>query len=426
MKIIYTILALVMMGAPLQSQQHYNPLSVDVTRALTQDIFESNDIPYIQPMVASINATSNSRFYDQAYVPKEVDKPYFRLSINGMVGNITDEMRVYQPSLSFGPPLNIVETLGAYGKAVIGPDGITYVINDNYQDTLGLTTALIRELFRSGLDSGFVTVPDQAATLFGNMPGVAVGLPNEEQMRILLVNHPLYMALDSAAQAGLDSLLTGLPLPTSLTLPPGVDMRTLIAAVPQLEIGSLWGTEMLIRFVPPIEFDKNIGKFAFWGFGLKHSISQYFPERWFDMAVQGVYQGTSLSNTVGFTEAKLEADAEIWSGNVHISKEWWETLTVYTGFNYEYIDVTTNYTYVLPQEVQIALGLLPEPPLGEPAVPTEDQPGDNRPQTSVVKVSDDNMKWTIGASAYWEGFRIAVDYSVSQFNIFSAGISYTF
>jgi hypothetical protein len=426
MKILATAVLFIICAAIGTAQQYWNPLAVDVTRSLSKDLFESNAVPYVQPMVTAINATSNARFYDHAYVPDSVDRPYFKISVNGMLGMVTDEMRSFVPMLDFGPRTDVVSTLTTYGKFVIGQGGLRYVINPTYGDTLGLTTSLVKELFRDALDSGFIVLPPEAATLFGYMPNQHVLLPDNGQMEKLLHARPEYKALDSTGKAALDSLLLTLQLPPNLSMPPGVDLSTLIAAVPQFEIGSLWGTEALIRFIPPVEFDPNVGEFSFWGFGLKHSISQYFPERWFDAAIQAVYQGTKLTNTVGFTESKLEASATIWSANIHVSKEWWETFAVYTGFNYENIDVTSAYTYVLPQEAQISLGLLPEPPPGEKATPTPEQPGDTKPQTSTVIAGDQNMKWTLGATVKVAGFRLAVDYSVSRFNIFSAGLSYQF
>ena len=110
---------------------------------------------------------------------------------------------------------------------------------------------------------------------------------------------------------------------------------------------------------------------------------------------------------------------------MHASKNLWKVLDIYTGIAYENIAVTSNYTYVLPQETQIELGLLPAPPLGQRAIPTLDQPGDLRPQTSIVKAMNTNVKWTIGASLGYGPVRIAVDYNVSTFNIFTAGLSIT-
>ncbi len=407
------------------AQQLWNPLAVDVTRTITKDLFESNAVPYIQPMVNAINATSNARFYDQAFIPSN-DSLYFRVSINGMMGNITDNMKWYNPTLDFGPRADVAAVLAQHGQLSFIDGKIVYTIKPTYQDTLGLTSSLIQELLRDAVDSGYFVLPDRAATLFGFLPDAQVRLPGQDQMRELLHNRQEYKLLDSAARAGLDSLLLQLTLPTALTLPPGVDLSTLIAAVPQVEIGSFMGTELLLRFIPPVEFDKNVGKFSFWGVGLRHSISQYFPERWFDLAIQGVYQGTNLTNTVGFTESKLDADATIWSFNAHVSKEWLDVFAVYSGINYERIDVNTMYTYVLPQEVQLQLGLLPPTAPGEPAVPTPEQPGDTKPQVSTVRAGNTNIKWTIGATCRFGPLRLAVDYGVSRFNMITGGLSYTF
>ncbi|MCX6140907.1 MAG: hypothetical protein NTX15_08795 [Candidatus Kapabacteria bacterium] len=419
-------IAFLLLSAVSVQAQYYNPLAVDLTRAILKDLFESNAVPYIQPMVNTINATSNARFYDRAYVPRSVDRPYVRVSVNGMVGYINEDQRWYTPRIDLGPRVNVVVELAKYGKIVIGQSGPTYEIGPLYSDTLGLATMLVQELFRDAQDSGYIVVPDSAATLFGYRPNNKVLLPTNQQLLTVLHNRPEYKLLDSAGKAGLDALLTNVNLVGFLTLPPGVNMTKIIAAVPQIEIGSFYGTELLIRYLPPVEFDPNVGKFSFWGIGIKHSLSQYFPERWFDLAIQGVYQGTWLRNTVGFTESKLDADATIFSGNIHASKNLWEMLDIYTGISLEKISVTSTYTYVLPQETQIELGLLPKPPVGEPAVPTPEQPGDQKPQTSIVTAQNTNVKWTIGASFAYGPMRIALDYSVSTFNIFSAGLSYTF
>lgn len=414
------------LGTASAQQAYYNPLAVDITRQVLKNLFESNAVPYVQPMVNTINATSNGRFFDRAYVPREVDRPYIRVSVNGMVGYIDDSQKWYTPRLDLGPRVNIVNELTKYGQIVIGPGGVDYVIGPTYEDTLGVASAVVGELFRDAQDSGYIIVPDSAATLFGYRPDNPVYLPTQDQLLTVLRNNAIYRTLDTASQRALEELILSARLPTKLTLPPGVNMSSIIAAVPQIEIGSIFGTEALIRVIPGVEFDPNVGKFSFWAFGLKHSLSQYFPERWFDLAVQGVYQGTQLRNTVGFTESKLEADATIFSGNLQASKNLWDHVDVYTGIAYEHITATSTYTYVLPQETQIQLGLLPEPPPGQPAVPTKDQPGDQKPQTSVVTVDDENIKWTIGASASYGGFRLAIDYNVSYFNILTLGLSYTF
>jgi hypothetical protein len=413
--------------ASAQTSPFYNPLAVDLARGLLKNVFETNATPFIQPMVNTINATSNARFYTNAYIPTHTDKPYVRVSANGMVGYITEAQRWYTPTLDFGPPVNIITELAKYGQITIGPDGPRYTIGNKYSDTLGLATMLVTELLRSSNDSGFIELPDSAATLFGSRPDNRVILPTTDEMLTVLRALPAFALLDSAGRASIEGLLTNVKFIGAITLPPGANMSTIVAAVPQIEIGALYGTELMIRYIPPVQFDRNVGAFSFWGVGLRHSLSQYFPERWFDLAVQGVYQGTWLENTVGFTESKLDANATIFSGNLHASKNLWDNLDIYTGIAYEYIDVNSSYTYVLPQEMQIELGLLPKPIVdGTPSIPTADQPGDQRPQTSSVRAHNTNIKWTIGATYSVGPLRLAVDYNVSYFNILTAGLAYTF
>ena len=76
--------------ASAQPTPFYNPLAVDIARGLLKNVFETNATPFIQPMVNTINATSNTRFYTNAYIPSETDKPYVRVSANGMVGYISE------------------------------------------------------------------------------------------------------------------------------------------------------------------------------------------------------------------------------------------------------------------------------------------------------------------------------------------------
>ncbi len=407
----------------MRAQTLYNPLAVDVTRTLLKDLFETNAVPYIQPMITTVNATSNAAFYNTAYIP-DTNAVYVKISLRGMVGFIRDDQKSYTPTLDLGAPsTNLLNDVGRYGT--IDPIKRTFVIKPTYADTLGLTMFLLREILIDAQKQGKFNLPAVAPTLFGNQPDTRVNLPPPDTLLAVLRARQDYQAL-RALSPGIDSSLSALvkqlSLPPYLTLPPGANMSTIVAAVPQIEIGSFYGTELLVRFIPPVEFDKNIGKFAFWGVGLKHSISQYFPERYFDLAVQGVYQGTTLTQTVGFTGAKLDALAHIASFNIHASKRLANVLDVYTGFAFENIDVTSTYVYTMPQEVQVNLKLLPTPPPGQKAEPTPEQPGDQFPQTSIIQAGDTNAKWTVGFSLLAGPVRLFADYSISRFNIFSGGL----
>jgi hypothetical protein len=426
------LLAVVMVlsTASVHAQQFYNPLAVDVTRGLVKDLFSTNAVDYVQPMVTSVNATSNARFFNQAYVPTKVDRPYFRFGIHGMMGVIPEADKTFKPSFNLGEPSqSLFADVSQYGTFDV--INRRFAIKPTYQDTLGLTQLLLREALIEAQKQGRFPLPDEAATLFGNRPDVRVNLPSTATLLEVIRNREDYKALvalgGSSIDSSLASLVDSLSLPGSLTMPPGANMSTLVAAVPQLEIGSLFGTEMLIRFVPPVEFDPNVGKFSFYGLGLKHSLSQYLGDTTVHLAVQGVYQHTSLTNTVGVTNSQLSAVADIWNANIHASKRLFGFLDVFAGVGYQHIDVVSTYTYVLPQEVQIGLGLLPEPPSpGLPSIPTPEQPGDDRPQQSIVNVGNTNINAVFGACAQIGPIRVFADYNLSQFSIFSGGIELCF
>ncbi|HYF03502.1 MAG TPA: DUF6588 family protein [Patescibacteria group bacterium] len=364
-------------------------LTVDVFRRFGRQLLDSNAVPFMQPLVTSINATSNARFFNQAFVPKKVKSPYFRFGIHTMVGFVRDDQKTYRPSLpTDGNPFT----------------ALTYL---NNKDTAGAITELLKYVFARGQATGEITLPTEAATIFGNK---RQAIPfQREVLKRIVQNDVLYQTLPESTRALVDSAFNRLPANTQFDLPPGQDMRYLVAAVPQFEIGSLFGTELLVRFIPPLELDTNVGKFAFWGVGLKHSLTQYFEEAPFDAAVQAVYQGTSLENTVGETGASLKANGTIWNVNLHASKHFEGIVDIFTGFAFENIRIDADYTYVLPAQVQRDLGIV-----------------DNSPQTSPQIFKDTNYKWVIGLSRQFGPIAIFADYSVSKFNIFSGGIEARF
>lgn len=395
--------------------KNYDTNSVIITRALSKDLFDLNSVPYMTPLVETLNATSNARFYNQAYVPKKVSRMYFRVSVHGMVGSIRDDQKLYSPRL---PTLeeNIFGTLPRYFS------------NGVLRDTTGLAVAVVKRLFRKGIDSGHITIPEQAATIFGQREGgVTI---NTNALADILKNDPEFAPFRNIPgtenlQRQLDTAVRRLP--GNLSLPPGQNLRTIYAFVPQVEIGSLWGTELMFRFIPPVQLDTSIGDFMFWGVGIKHSVSQYVENPFCDIAVQIGYQGTRLTNTVGATSSKLTSRATFLNANVHASKKLGNIVDVYTGFNFERTQISATYDYVLSQEVQITLGLLKaDPPKGAIRDPQNGYPGDDVVQTSSIELSAVNYKWTIGLMKQIGPFAIFADYNISRFNIFSGGLEYRF
>ncbi|MCX7929863.1 MAG: hypothetical protein N2663_03980 [Chlorobi bacterium] len=394
----------------------YDTNAVIVTRRLSKELFDRNSIPFMEPLVTTVNATSNARFFRQAAIPDSIERPYIRFGIHSMLGFVRDDQRTYRPTLpTLAQPVE-------YAKYVEFRNG-SFVL----RDTAGLAVDLVKRLFHKSVDSGHVRVPAQAPTVFGYAPSTIE--IDREYLHWLIQNDPefapLYALLPESSRNMIDSLL--LKLPSALSLPPGQDMRTIVAAVPQIEIGSLWGTELLLRYIPPVVFDQNIGRFSFWGIGMRHSISQYLRDPFLDVAVQIGYQGTLLRKAVGVTNAQLEARGEFLLANIHASRRFEGIVDIYTGIGYEQLVAHSSYRYTLPQELQIQLGLLKVLPDGSVVRdPANGYPGDDVVQESTAQITVRNVKWTIGLARSFGPVTVCVDYNLGSWSLLSFGVDVQF
>ncbi|GAB1371107.1 hypothetical protein MASR1M45_11690 [Candidatus Kapaibacterium sp.] len=402
--------------------------TVELARKFSRDLFETNGVPFMEPVVRVINSTSNSRFFTSAYIPQKSDKMYFKVGIHGMSGIVNDELKNYTPVM----PAKEFD-LNEVGK-FINYNPITNQITK--LDTASLIHYLFLNMMYDGTkgnNKGLIQVPGKASTALGT--GNTQFLLPHSSMDSLFRSHPLY-DLPLIPQFLKDSVMAAIyQFPEVFTLYGGTNLNYVFAAIPQIEIGSFYGTEILLRVIPPVNLGETIGDFAFWGIGIKHSLSQYFndeydnngkrvpvDERPFDVAAQFVYQGTYLENTVGVTKAELTANANIFSFNLSASKSFKNIIDIYSGFSFETITIKSEYVYLLPVEIQWQLGLLEKPNHGS----TPGFPGDKQPQKTNLTVSSDNFRWTIGVVKPIGDFDIFVDYSVSRFDILSAGLQYRF
>ncbi|MBK9248379.1 MAG: hypothetical protein IPM69_09775 [Ignavibacteria bacterium] len=267
---------------------HANPLSVEMARRVSKELLGPNSGPFMQPLVTTSNATANSRFFRTAFVPKKVDKPYFRIGLHSMFGFVRDDQKTYTP---LAPGMTI-------GQVIADTNAVVFdLLNGTarIKDTAGMVVNILKYLFYKGLNEDSATsgmsFPYKSATIFGNS---TAGLKLNNQYFIDQLQTDPYLsaiyksnALSKSVKDSLEKAIMGFP--PFFALPTGGNISTVFSAIPQFEIGSLYGTELLLRFIPPMKIDKNIGKFAFWGIGLKHSISQYFDNHIFDAAVQVVY-----------------------------------------------------------------------------------------------------------------------------------------
>ena len=172
----------------------------------------------------------------------------------------------------------------------------------------------------------------------------------------------------------------------------GLDIGTLIFAVPQISIGLFMGTELNIRYLPPIEFDESIGEITFIGYGLSHNLNQWIP----------VPLPLAPKLTIGFMFQEFEIGEIIKSShtafNIRVSKGV-PLLSVYAGAQIESSDLDITYQSEITGS--------------EIVLPTLD--GDN------------DIRFTGGFRLTLFPFiGINVDYSAGEYNAVNIGLSFSF
>jgi hypothetical protein len=93
------------------------------------------------------------------------------------------------------------------------------------------------------------------------------------------------------------------------SFPGGFNLNSFGLIVPQLRVGSVLGTEALVRWIAYNQGDSDVGKVDLFGIGGRHSISQYLgPKPLFDLAVGAMWQKVSVgSNGHGGDFVKSDA-----------------------------------------------------------------------------------------------------------------------
>jgi hypothetical protein len=418
-KKIIIVLFLIACSTETYSQENeINENSVELARVLGREIFELNGVPFTQPIVTATNATVNSGFFNTAFIPQK-DSLYFKFSVNYMYGIVPEDDKSFSPAFPNEP----------FSLTKITDYASFDIINNTFeiQDTVGLYTYLLRTLIYDGLQDGSIEIPDESATLLGkDDKKIDLGdtsFVNNGRRRIESLEELFGVEFPEELKDEILSTLDGLP--QFFTLPKGSGLNAMQFGVPQLEIGSYFGTEFLIRYIPKINYGQTIGDFGFFGVGLKHSISQYFfdfdQERTFDLAVQFAYQSSTLENVFGETNARMESNADILNFNIQASKNIEGYFDVYGGISFEQIDISADLTYTLPIEVQQQLNLVDENKETGPGYP-----GDTKPQTTTLQVEDFNIKGILGIKKDIGPVSVFASYNISKFDIINGGLQYSF
>jgi hypothetical protein len=120
-------------------------------------------------------------------------------------------------------------------------------------------------------------------------------------------------------------------------------------AVPQIRIGSLYGSDLTLRFVAiPNIGDNKFPKITLWGAGLRHNISQYIPNCPIDIATGVYFNSFKIGDLMDFKGFAVNAQA---SKAVKI-------IILYGGIAYESSKMDLTYKTTdpnVPADVNVTL-----------------------------------------------------------------------
>jgi hypothetical protein len=132
---------------------------------------------------------------------------------------------------------------------------------------------------------------------------------------------------------------------TEFAFPGGFDIGSFALAVPQLRIGSLYGTEAVLRYLFYDTGNADLGDLDLYGVGVRHSISQYLgPAFPVDLAMSFFWQDVSLGKNVAGGDL---IDAKAMSVGIHASRRFWNLqpfdLQPFAGLTYDTFALDVSY-----------------------------------------------------------------------------------
>ena len=296
-------------------------------------LFGENAQGFMGPLVIVSNVGANHGFFNSAHMPKE-NRWHFQFSLQTVYSWVRDDQRTYVGHIPYE----------------VRPED-------------GLTLQLFKQLaMQPAVANGDMPKDLESATVFGGA-GALLPIPKKYLKDYLILLNQ-------------DTTVLNL-LPDVFPLTSGTNQKNVFGIVPQLNIGTFYSTDMLLRFIPPIEFDTAVGAFTFFGVAVRHGFTNWLQHIPFDAAVQMSYQHSSIENEVGLTRAKLAAKTDMLSVNLHASKRfnWFEP---YLGVSFEYLHSSGTYIFTLPANVVDKIGY------------------DIDPQTAHISLTDRALKLTVG------------------------------
>ncbi len=173
------------------------------------------------------------------------------------------------------------------------------------------------------------------------------------------------------------------------------ELPALPLAVPQVSFGTIFGTQVAIRYLPEFDISPDLGKFKYTGFGIQHN-----PTMWVPFPVP-------VNVSVGYFTQSLEVGKIFKTSasmfGIFASKRFGPgalNIEPYAGLSFESSSIDVQYDVVY------------DTPTG--------------PSPSTIKYSiegENSTRITLGATLKLALLGISVDYSIAKYNTVSASLN---
>lgn len=176
------------------------------------------------------------------------------------------------------------------------------------------------------------------------------------------------------------------------------DLEALPMFAPQLSIGTVYGTCLTLRALPPFEIE-DLGEVTYFGGGIQHNIKAWLPAPLpLDISLSAFFQTLKLGEYV---------EANGMTAGFNVSKSFGTkmlSVTPYAGVMLE------KYTMDFSYEYEIA----------------ENQVGVDPVNIDFSVEGENSYRMTVGASFKLGFSHLNVDYNIGEYNSITAGLAFAF
>ena len=289
LKTLSSLLFLFLLSGPIQGQ--------DLSETLGE-VGEAYARVYIAPLAEALGADLNSGLFHTASTGKKTSGVHVYFGFKASATLLTSSDKVFDLTYTARVPIDV--EIG--GETVRFDVPATFTLTD-------------------------------APTVFGE---------EVEPEALVRINHDTtYQTLGLTLPISIDSTFT-----SNETLEGFLPTDVAPFAVPQLGIGTLLGTDIMVRWLPQITVS-DVGSIEILGAGIRHNLNQYLPRLPLDLSIQAVWQRVSADDDAD----NQVVDAHVFAVNMAASKQF-GVLTVYGGIQTERSDIRVRYT-IEPDEFDI-------------------------------------------------------------------------